>query len=132
MAFLQQLEEYNFDEYDEITYNNYENKNKILDLWEQLKKFLNNNYIFNSKLIFPGQIGIFDERGKCKDLNLIIYDTNNNKYIFDWYGYSSAENIWNKYDIYGEYLDLDKDPVPKFINHIKYDCPQSITIIKSK
>ncbi len=132
MAFLQQLEEYCFDEWNQVIYTNYENKNKIFNLWEQLKNFLDNYSINITQNIYPGEIGIFDDRGKCKDINLIIYDTNNNKYVFDWYGYADAEIIWNKYDEYGEYLYLDPDPIPKFIEHIKYDCPLSITISKSK
>lgn len=131
MAFLQKIEEYNFDEDNEFSYTNYENnENKILELWKQLIKLINNYDIYDCRNISPGEIGIFDKKDKCKDLNLIIYDSNNNQYIFDWYGTISPEKIWCKYDDIIGYWELDPNPVPKFVEHIKIHLPSSITIIK--
>lgn len=126
MAYLVPIEDYNFDNYYDEIY--IDDKIKIIKLWEQLKILLNDKTVINSGDTFHGEIGIFDERGKCKDMNLKIYDTNFNEYIFDWRG--PADRIWEIDDGFG-YFEINPDPVPLFLEYILKNEPNYIKIYKA-
>lgn len=80
---------------------------------------------------FPGKIIVFDQRGKCKEVNICAYDTNGFCYNFEWYHSVDADKIWNKFDEYGDYIDYDPAPVQKIINVVNNICPDSITISRT-
>lgn len=45
-----------------------------------------------------GHVSLLDVRGKRKDVGIVIFDRDGNRFYFEWYGYSDAEETrWDDY-----------------------------------
>jgi hypothetical protein len=91
--------------YDSTSFNN---------VYSKLKELLADEYVDEYITVYGGsypdieigKVGIYDERGKCKDLNIIICDNDGNKYDFNWYGRTCVTKVWQAYtdDWYKDYI----------------------------
>lgn len=41
-----------------------------------------------------GHVSLLDVRGKRKDVGIVVFDRDGNRFYFEWYGYSDAEETW--------------------------------------
>jgi hypothetical protein len=82
--------------------------------------------LVDSKHVYePGRVLTFDKRGKCKELNVEIYDELGNRYELEWYKNIRADNIWNIWDDGWEH---DPNPLPKILDIISSVPPTYVTI----
>lgn len=101
----------------------------IKRIYEVFKTFLLENedqYKHKMRIhdIQPGEIGIFDERKKCKEFSFACYASRSKKYVFEWIG---AENIW--YDFW--YRERTTEEIISWsFDHMKNNCPAFVHILE--
>ena len=111
-----------------LMYDTDDNIEKINMIWNKFKMVLNKDEVklVDSKHVYePGRVLTFDKRGKCKELNVEIYDELGNRYELEWYKNIRADNIWNIWDDGWEH---DPNPLPKILDIISSVPPTYVTI----